>query len=177
MSYTLGTAAKATGLSRTAILRAINSGKISAKKNEHGEWDIDPAELHRVYPPKPSLPVTDNTQVNDTHRGGNTSDNREIQAKLDALEQRLRDKDEVISDLRTRLDQSEEERRNKDRQLTALLTDQREKAAQPDPYKEAMEQMAKRLEDIQRQFDERSAKPEPQPEPARPRKWWQRLTG
>jgi chromosome segregation ATPase len=49
--YTLGKAAEAVGRGKPAILKAIRSGRISAKKNEHGEWDIDPAELHRVYPP------------------------------------------------------------------------------------------------------------------------------
>jgi len=38
-------------LDRTKILRAIKSGKISGAKDEHGEWHIEPAELHRVYPP------------------------------------------------------------------------------------------------------------------------------
>ena len=51
MSYTLTTAARAVGLNRTTILRAIKSGKISGAKDEHGEWQIEPAELHRVYPP------------------------------------------------------------------------------------------------------------------------------
>jgi hypothetical protein len=51
MSYTLTSAATATGLNRTTILRAIKSGKISGAKDEHGEWHIEPAELHRVYPP------------------------------------------------------------------------------------------------------------------------------
>ena len=48
--HTLAMAAKATGLNRSTVLRAIKSGKVSAAKNEHGEWQIDPAELHRVYP-------------------------------------------------------------------------------------------------------------------------------
>lgn len=52
MKYTLGTAAKATGKSRTTILRAIESGRISAQKNDIGHYQIDPAELHRVFPPK-----------------------------------------------------------------------------------------------------------------------------
>ena len=55
--HTLGTAAKATGLNRSTVLRAIKSGKISATKNEHGEWQIDPAELHRVYPPTADEPI------------------------------------------------------------------------------------------------------------------------
>ena len=50
----LSTAAHAAGVNRTTILRAIKSGKVSATKNEHGEWQIDPAELHRVYPPQAS---------------------------------------------------------------------------------------------------------------------------
>jgi hypothetical protein len=124
MGNTLGTAAKATGMSRTAILRAIGKGKISAKKNEHGEWDIDPAELHRVYPPQQNSTVNDNINPSNT----NSSEIREIKAKLEAAEQRILDKDGVIDDLRRRLDQSEQERRDKDRQLTALLTDQRAKA-------------------------------------------------
>ena len=54
--HTLGTAAKAAGLNKSTVLRAIKSGKISATKNEHGEWQIDPAELHRVYPPVADAP-------------------------------------------------------------------------------------------------------------------------
>ncbi len=49
--YTIETAAAAVGRNKTAILRAINAGKISASQDENGEWQIDPAELHRVYPP------------------------------------------------------------------------------------------------------------------------------
>jgi len=48
--HTLATAAKATGLNKSTVLRAIKAGKVSATKDEHGEWQIDAAELHRVYP-------------------------------------------------------------------------------------------------------------------------------
>jgi hypothetical protein len=51
MPYTLADAAKATGTNKTTILRAIKSGKISGTKDEHGTWLVEPAELHRVYPP------------------------------------------------------------------------------------------------------------------------------
>ena len=50
MAYNLAAAAAATGMNKTSVLSAINSGKISASLNAHNEWDIDPAELHRVYP-------------------------------------------------------------------------------------------------------------------------------
>jgi len=50
MTYNLGTASRATGKSKSTILRAIRTGKISAEKDVHGQWTIEPAELHRVYP-------------------------------------------------------------------------------------------------------------------------------
>jgi len=51
MPYSLKDAAEAVGMGKPAILKAIQKGKISATKDEHGQWRIDPAELHRVYPP------------------------------------------------------------------------------------------------------------------------------
>jgi excisionase family DNA binding protein len=53
MYASLGQAAKATGLSRSTILRAIKAHRISAAKTDTGDWAIDPAELHRVFPPAP----------------------------------------------------------------------------------------------------------------------------
>ena len=55
MVYTLGQAAKATGVSKMTLSRAIKKGTISASKNESGGYVIDPAELHRVFPPVTSL--------------------------------------------------------------------------------------------------------------------------
>jgi hypothetical protein len=51
MGYTLGQAAKAVGMSKTSILRSIKAGRISAGRDEFGQWAIEPCELHRVYPP------------------------------------------------------------------------------------------------------------------------------
>src|SRR5262249_19474312 len=51
MSYSLVEAATACGINRSTVLRAIKAGKISAGKDEQGEGRIEPAELHRVYPP------------------------------------------------------------------------------------------------------------------------------
>jgi hypothetical protein len=42
-------------LNKTTILRAIKSGKISGTVDEHGHWHLEPAELHRVYPPVAGL--------------------------------------------------------------------------------------------------------------------------
>ena len=51
MSYTLAAAATATGLSKSTILRAIKDGEIAGLKDQRGEWRVEPAELHRIYPP------------------------------------------------------------------------------------------------------------------------------
>ena len=50
MPYTLGTAALACGANKSTILRSIKAGKIAALRDEQGQWQIEPAELHRVYP-------------------------------------------------------------------------------------------------------------------------------
>ncbi len=48
--FSLSQAAKRTGVSKATIHRAIKSGKLSALRQEDGSYQIDPAELHRVYP-------------------------------------------------------------------------------------------------------------------------------
>jgi hypothetical protein len=53
MAYNLVTGAAATGVNRTTLLRAIKAGKVSAERDAQGAWTIQPAELHRVYPPLP----------------------------------------------------------------------------------------------------------------------------
>ena len=51
MTYTLGMAARATGLSKSTIRRAIKAGRVSAGRSDTGDYAVDPAELHRVFPP------------------------------------------------------------------------------------------------------------------------------
>ena len=49
--YNLATAAAAVGRNKTAILRAIEAGKIPVSRDANGDMQIDPADLHRIYPP------------------------------------------------------------------------------------------------------------------------------
>lgn len=52
----MGQAARAAGVSKTSIHRAIKSGKLSASREADASYKIDPAELFRVYVPgKPVL--------------------------------------------------------------------------------------------------------------------------
>lgn len=43
-------AAREAGTSKASIWRAIKSGRLSATKRDDGTYEIDPAELFRVYP-------------------------------------------------------------------------------------------------------------------------------
>lgn len=119
MVYTLGEAAKATGKSKATISKAIKSGRISAKKDETGTFNIDPSELHRVYPPTVSTERNE-TPVNASVKTENDGTIRELQARLEAAHERLSDRDGVISDLR-------EDRDKWRQQATTLLADQRPK--------------------------------------------------
>ena len=117
MVYTLGDAAKATGKSKATISKAIKSGRISASKDETGVFQIDPAELHRVYPPTVSSERSETPQEapKEQDKSGLI---RELQARLEAAHERLADKEETISDLRDDRDKWRQ-------QATALLSDQR----------------------------------------------------
>jgi len=107
-------AANRTGKTKPTILKAIKRGRLSALKNENGQWQIDPSELFRVYP-----------SVNGRNAIEETVNGRAETAELEAI-QRERDLlREQVEDLRRRLDDSEQERRDLSRQFTALLTDQR----------------------------------------------------
>lgn len=146
---TLKQAAEETGRSKPTILRAIQSGKITAKKDEHGEWQIEPAELFRVYERVADNDASIGTDATSGTTQGSTEVKvlrREIEVRDETLEalraERERERRQLegtIEDLRHRLGVAEEERRAKDAQLTALLTDQRskeEKAAEvssPEP--------------------------------------------
>lgn len=53
MGLSLRQAAIEAGTSKSTILRAIQAGRLSATRTDDGGWDIQPAELFRVYDPKP----------------------------------------------------------------------------------------------------------------------------
>lgn len=133
MPYTAGDAAKATGRNIATITRAIKSGKISARKDVSGAWQIDPAELHRVFPAlaqglqkasmqKDATPLQEGTSHEDRALLDEVAALRE---RVSSQDQLLADRADQIADLRARLNLEGEERRK----LTAILTDQRGVAA------------------------------------------------
>lgn len=119
MSYTLGEAAKATGKSKATISKAIKSGKISAIKGENGAYKIEPSELFRVYEPN-STTEQNQTPETPNRNPDNSLDFKLLEAKLEAIEQRLQDKDEQLREARMERDRWQH-------QATALLADMRQK--------------------------------------------------
>ena len=116
VAHTLGQAAKATGVSKSTLRRAIDSGRLSATRRDDGSYEIDPAELHRVFPRA-------SADTPEMARSDTDNDTGALQREVTVLR-------EVVEDLRHRLDQSEEERRQVQARLTGLLTDQRPQPAE-----------------------------------------------
>ena len=96
-AFTLGTASQATGCAKSTILRAIKAGRLSATRDDIGQWAIDPSELFRVFPAL-ALPATAATAQ---------SPQMERDATADVLVAELR---QVIADLRRGQDDLRQER-------------------------------------------------------------------
>jgi hypothetical protein len=130
MAYSLAQAAKAVGRDRSTLLRMIKIGRLSASRDEvTGAWAIEPAELHRVYPP--ADPHAENQADAQARIPDSTARIAALQAQIEAASDAIRVRDEVIADLRQDRDHAHAERRQVQGRLDALLTDQR--AAPPAP--------------------------------------------
>lgn len=140
--YSLKEAAEAVGVGKPALLKAIQKGRISAVKNDVGQWIINPSELYRVYKPV-SLEVFPKT-ISERKETGCTLSSEcheslneviELRLKLDAVSELKARIENECSDLRRRLDDTERARQraedSRDKaffelsRLTLLLTDQK----------------------------------------------------
>jgi hypothetical protein len=122
MTYTLSTAATATGKNKATIQRAIKSGKISASKGASGTYEIEPSELHRVFPATPQhttqhqhATVRNAAQHSEIRPDFNVLQRiadleKELAVMMErknGLEDQKRHLTETVEDLRKRLDSSE----------------------------------------------------------------------
>ena len=85
MVISLTEAAKQAGISKPGLMKAIKKGKLSAEKNAHGQWVVDPAELLRVYPTQKPVSETVSDQVG----VGITTENNALKREVDLLRQQL----------------------------------------------------------------------------------------
>lgn len=120
---TLNEAAKQSGRAKSTISKALKSGKLSyvSRDRETGAYEIDPAELSRVFPPKQE---TEKSYQKETPR--NPTENSILQVKLDVADQRYEEAQKIIEDLRSDRDAWKH-------QATALIEDRRTTEPQEQP--------------------------------------------
>jgi len=117
MRYTLGQAAKATGLSKMTIQRALKSGRLSGHKDDTGSYQIDPAELHRVFPP---VTAGDSNSAVTAGRSETPPPDIELQVSCARLESENVALKAMLDDMRT-----ERDRWHEQAQRLALVPPQR----------------------------------------------------
>jgi len=136
MKITLGQAAKEAKRSKGTISKALKNGQLSGgkiTKNGIETWQIDPSELQRWMEVNPIKNTTKVQNTTPLETPKNSIGNSVLSGEVDALRQQLatadlertRERDQLtdrIESLQRMLDDEKSERR----QLTALLTDQRD---------------------------------------------------
>jgi len=130
---TLGQAAEMCGWSKGALSKAIKSGKMSVHEKTKAGFQLDPAEVLRVFPKKTETSSNEQSETPKKHSG-----NSAVSAEVNALRQqiatveleRTREREQLTDRIES-LQQMLSDEKSERRQLTALLTDQREKAAEP----------------------------------------------
>lgn len=118
MYLSLAEAGKMVGKDKTTLLRGIRAGKLSAERDEHGQWRIQAAEVTRVYPPvarSETQPAVDAAELACTRLELSGA-----RALLEQLREQLRD---VLADRDHWREQAQGTQR--------LLTDQRQQGESP----------------------------------------------
>jgi excisionase family DNA binding protein len=128
---TLGQAAKLTGTSKTTLTRAIRAGRLSAIRREDGGYQIDPAELARVYTVTPATPETGAATGDMVHRaipesdGTATPHDPEVMAQLAALDAEIKGLKALLAEVQANRDELRADRDDWRGRAERLLTDQR----------------------------------------------------
>jgi DNA-binding transcriptional MerR regulator len=177
--YTLGTAARAAGVSKSTIHRAIKRGTISARSRDAGGYEIDPAELHRVFPPAGTGNGSPNsseerhaTPDGNSGTGRNTvpeqnGSSRSMELRLTRAEAELDALKQIVEVERKRAEELRQER--------DAWRQQAERLALPAPVPNGEDEL-RQERDYWREQAERLALPVPAlASPAR--RWWWRRAG
>jgi hypothetical protein len=93
MAYmSLGQAAKEAGVSKATISKALKSGRLSYVAKSTAGYEIDPAELFRVFPRKP-LATVESERSETPVETGNSDSRLEVQLLRERVEDLQRDRD------------------------------------------------------------------------------------
>jgi len=117
---TLGQAAKECGKQKSTILDAIRAGRLSAGKDDKNQWQIDPAELFRVYPAqRQAEPIAERNTTQTEH---STTPAQLAQILENEQQERERERTQLMA----QIDDLKTDRDHWRRQATMLLTHQPE---------------------------------------------------
>jgi hypothetical protein len=106
MVLTLGQAARLTGLGKTTLTRAIKAGRLSASRREDGSYEIDPAELSRVYSIRTETPETAAQSSHVVHHATPSGD-PDVTMRLAALEAEIAGLKDLIEEVKRSRDKAE----------------------------------------------------------------------
>ncbi len=94
MAYmSLGQAAKEAGVSKATISKALKTGRLSYVAKSTAGYEIDPAELFRVFTPKPLATVDSERLQTPVETGKSDADRFELQLLRERVEDLQRDRD------------------------------------------------------------------------------------
>ena len=128
---TLGQAAEMCGWSKGAISKAIKSGKMSVHKKTKAGFQLDPAEVLRVFPKKMETSKNEQLETHDKHSVNSTvwAEVKALQLQIATAElERTREREQLTDRIES-LQQMLADEKSERRQLTALLSDQRPASA------------------------------------------------
>lgn len=130
-TFSLGQAAKLTGLGKTTLARAIAAGRLSAERRPDGSYRVDAAELARVYELRIETAETVAATGDVVHQATPARDQGETPetaARLAALDAEVRLLREMLARADRQADELRQDRdgwRGQAETATRLLTDQR----------------------------------------------------
>ncbi|SCZ74307.1 DNA binding domain-containing protein, excisionase family [Epibacterium ulvae] len=87
--FTLGEAAKQTGVQKSTLSKALKSGKLSFVEKTSAGYKIDPSELFRVYPRKPQETVSETVASELPDTPDKHPDFIRLQVEVEQLRERL----------------------------------------------------------------------------------------
>lgn len=113
MELTLSAAALLIGKGKSTLLRAVKSGKLSARRGDDGSYLVDASELARVYPVQAparadGAPWRATDAAPGAANGAAEAELAALRVKVAMLEEQLGRERETVDDLRQRLDRSDE---------------------------------------------------------------------
>lgn len=103
MYISLSEAAKLVGMSKNGIVKSIKNGKISGQKNAHGQWEVDPAELTRVYKPV-ELPEPVSTNKNSPVSSSELNENMTLKREIELQREQINLLRDQLADAKGRED-------------------------------------------------------------------------